>query len=86
MLRTDALEQMVERQEKRASRCPRKGRCAGRFRRSRQRALTYALADVLEEGGWLDLSFTYRWMGWYERRPGKHRRPMLASLRVAGTT
>jgi hypothetical protein len=31
----------------------------------------YAMADLLEEGGWLDLAFTYRWMGWYNRRPGK---------------
>jgi hypothetical protein len=31
----------------------------------------YAMADVLEEGGWLDLSFTYRWMGWHNRRPGQ---------------
>jgi hypothetical protein len=31
----------------------------------------YAMADLLEEGGWLDLAFTYRWMDWYNRRPGK---------------
>jgi TPR repeat protein len=31
----------------------------------------YAMADLLEEGGWLDLAFTYRWMGWYTHRPGK---------------
>jgi hypothetical protein len=31
----------------------------------------YAMADLLEEGGWLDLAFTYRWMGWHSRRPGK---------------
>jgi hypothetical protein len=31
----------------------------------------YALADLLEEQGWGDLSFCYRWMGWFDRRPGK---------------
>ena len=31
----------------------------------------YALADLLEEEGCPDLSFCYRWMGWYDRRPGK---------------
>ena len=31
----------------------------------------YALADLLEEGGWPDLAFSYRWTGWYDRRPGK---------------
>ena len=31
----------------------------------------FAMADMLEEGGWLDLAFCYRWMGWYDRRPGK---------------
>jgi hypothetical protein len=30
----------------------------------------YAMADLLEEGGWPELSFCYRWMGWYGRRPG----------------
>jgi hypothetical protein len=28
------------------------------------------MADLLEEGGWSALSFAYRWMGWYGRRPG----------------
>jgi hypothetical protein len=31
----------------------------------------YAMADLLEEEGRSDLAFTYRWMGWYDRRPGK---------------
>jgi hypothetical protein len=31
----------------------------------------YAMADLLEEGGWSDLSFCYRWMGWHDRRPGR---------------
>ena len=31
----------------------------------------YAMADLLEEEGRADLSFAYRWMGWYDRRPGK---------------
>jgi hypothetical protein len=31
----------------------------------------YAMADLLEEQGWLDLAFCYRWMGWYNRRPGR---------------
>jgi hypothetical protein len=30
----------------------------------------YALADLLEEEGWTELSFAYRRMGWYGRRPG----------------
>jgi hypothetical protein len=30
----------------------------------------YAMADLLKEGGWAELSFAYRWMGWYGRRPG----------------
>jgi hypothetical protein len=30
----------------------------------------YAMADLLEEGGWAELSFSYRWLGWYGRRPG----------------
>jgi len=29
------------------------------------------MADLLEEEGWPDLAFCYRWMGWYDRRPGK---------------
>jgi hypothetical protein len=29
------------------------------------------MADVLQEGGWLDLAFTYRRMGWHNRRPGQ---------------
>jgi hypothetical protein len=37
----------------------------------------YAMADLLEEGGWLDLAFCYRWMGWYGRRPGKREGPRL---------
>ena len=35
------------------------------------RLACYAMADLLEEGGWLDLAFCYRWMGWNDRRPGK---------------
>ena len=31
----------------------------------------YAMADLLEEGGWNDIAFAYRWMGWYDRRPGR---------------
>jgi hypothetical protein len=31
----------------------------------------YAMADMLEERGWMDLAFCYRWMGWFDRRPGK---------------
>jgi len=31
----------------------------------------YAMADLLEEEGRPDLSFTYRWMAWFNRRPGK---------------
>ena len=31
----------------------------------------FAMADLLEEGGSTDLAFCYRWMGWYDRRPGK---------------
>jgi hypothetical protein len=30
----------------------------------------FAMADLLEEEGWPELSFAYRWMGWYGRRPG----------------
>jgi hypothetical protein len=30
----------------------------------------FAMADLLEEQGWPDLAFAYRWMGWYDRRPG----------------
>jgi hypothetical protein len=30
----------------------------------------YAMADLLEEQDWPELSFCYRWMGWYGRRPG----------------
>jgi hypothetical protein len=30
----------------------------------------YAMADILEEQGHGDLAFSYRWMGWYDRRPG----------------
>jgi hypothetical protein len=30
----------------------------------------FAMADLLEEQGWPELSFCYRWMGWYDRRPG----------------
>jgi hypothetical protein len=30
----------------------------------------FAMADLLEEEGWPDLAFAYRWMGWYGRRPG----------------
>jgi hypothetical protein len=37
----------------------------------------YAMADLLEEGGWLDLAFIYRWMGWHSRRPGKREGPRL---------
>ena len=35
------------------------------------RLACYAMADVLEEENWLDLAFCYRWMGWYDRRPGR---------------
>jgi hypothetical protein len=35
------------------------------------RLACYAMADLLEEQGWPDLGFCYRWMGWYDRRPGK---------------
>jgi hypothetical protein len=31
----------------------------------------FALADMFEEQGWGDLAFCYRWMGWFDRRPGK---------------
>jgi hypothetical protein len=37
----------------------------------------FALADLLEEEGWTDLSFCYRWMGWYRRRPGHREGPRL---------
>jgi hypothetical protein len=37
----------------------------------------YALADLLEEQGWADLSFAYRWMGWHGRRPGFREGPRL---------
>jgi hypothetical protein len=37
----------------------------------------FAMADLLEEQGWLDLAFCYRWMGWYDRRPGKRDGPRL---------
>jgi hypothetical protein len=30
-----------------------------------------ALSDLLEEEGWLNLAFCYRWMGWHNRRPGQ---------------
>jgi hypothetical protein len=30
----------------------------------------FAMADLLEEEGYPDLAFTYRWMGWKGRRPG----------------
>jgi hypothetical protein len=30
----------------------------------------FVMADLLEEQGWPDLSFCYRWMGWYGRQPG----------------
>jgi hypothetical protein len=35
------------------------------------RLACYAMADLLEEEGWLELAFCYRWMGWYDRRPGR---------------
>ncbi len=35
------------------------------------RLACYAMADLLEEEGWPDLAFGYRWMGWYHRRPGR---------------
>jgi hypothetical protein len=41
------------------------------------RLACYALADLLEEEGWPDLSFCYRWMDWYDRRPGKREGPRL---------
>ncbi len=39
-------------------------------REPENRLACFALADLLEEENWLDLSFCYRWMGWYDRRPG----------------
>jgi hypothetical protein len=41
------------------------------------RLACFALADMLEEEGWSELSFCYRWMGWYDRRPGKREGPRL---------
>jgi hypothetical protein len=35
------------------------------------RLACYAMADLLEEENWPELAFCYRWMGWYDRRPGK---------------
>ena len=35
------------------------------------RLACYAMADLLEEEGWLDLAFCCRWMGWCDRRPGQ---------------
>jgi hypothetical protein len=37
------------------------------------RVSCYAMADTLEEQGWIDLAFCYRWMGWYDRRPGQRK-------------
>jgi hypothetical protein len=37
----------------------------------------YAMADLLEEQGWMDFAFCYRWMGWYNRRPGEREGPRL---------
>jgi hypothetical protein len=31
----------------------------------------YAMADLLEEEKRPKLAFAYRWMGWYDRRPGR---------------
>jgi hypothetical protein len=31
----------------------------------------YTMADLLEEEGWPQRAFCYRWMGWYGMRPGE---------------
>ena len=44
----------------------------------------FAMADLLEEQGRNDLAFCYRWMGWYDRRPGK-REGKYSPQRSSGT-
>ena len=41
----------------------------------------YALADLLEEEGHLDLSFAYRWMVWHDRQCP----PFSARLALSGS-